>query len=140
MALVTYDARRSLAAGHAVDETYSLRLQLTPATERSVQDLKNAQQSLNGKSEIQYFGQVETWSIQLAPANLHDAELIREFLDSTGDGQVFTFDPYGTESRESAWAANVKRDDEGYTETRVVPVGRGGEDDFIQFFFRVRSA
>lgn len=140
MALATYTARRSLAPGHVVDDEYSLRLSLTPSSERSVEDLKNSQHSLNGTTETQFFGQVENWTIQLAPADLAQAELIREFLDSTADGQTFTFDPYGHEGLTSAWSVSVVRDDQGYSETRVLPIGRGGSDDFVQFTFRVRSA
>lgn len=140
MALVTYIARRSLVSGHVLDENYSLRLSMTPASERSVQDLKNPQRSLAGNTETQFFGQVQNWSVQLAPCGLQDADLIREFLDSTADGQSFLFDPYGTEARATRWVLSVVRDDEGYSETRVVTVGRGGEDDFIQFTFRLRSA
>lgn len=140
MALVTYEARRSLAPGHVLSEDYSLRLTLMPQSERSVRDLKTSQQSLSGRTETQFFGQQTAWTITLAPADFLQAELIREFLDSTADGQQFTFDPYGTEAKTSNWLLTVVRDDDGYRESRVIAVGRGGEDDFIQFSFGVKAA
>lgn len=139
MALVTYVAKRSLAHGHVVDESYSLRLTLTPSSERSKKDLKSTSKSLSGSSETLYFGQEEYWSIQLIPVDKHEAALIREFLDSTGDGQVFSFDPYGTEATTTVYAGEFIRDDDGYTESRAVAIGTGGEADYIQFAFKVRS-
>lgn len=140
MAFFSYTARRSLVSGHSADLQYDLIVELTDQTQRSVQDLKNTQRSLNGKTETQFFGQVETWSVQLAPATSEQADLIREFLDSTADGQSFTFDPYSMEETTSGWAIIVVRDDDGYTEARFMAIGNGGEDDYIQFSFKVRSA
>lgn len=140
MAYITYTARRTLVAGHVENDIYALVIELTPDTQRSIQDLKNTQISLDGSVETQFFGQVENWSVQIAPATLEEAEFIREFLDSTADGHVFTFDPYSMEETTSGWSVSVVRDDEGYTENRFMAIGNGGADDYIQFSFKVRSA
>ncbi len=140
MAVFTYIARRSLLPGHDYGDPVTLLLEVTDATTRNMQDLKKTERSLNGKTETQFFAQVEKWNVQLAPLDLNAADEAREFLDSTADGQTFTFDPYSMEETTSGWSINVIRDDEGYTESRFMAIGNGGEDDYIQFEFQVRSA
>lgn len=140
MSYFNYTARRSLAADHVAEGVYDLIVETTPDSVRHVQDLKNTNQSLNGHVETQFFGQTEAWDIQLAPVHSTDVDLIREFLDSTADGQLFIFDPYSMDIDTSGWSMSVVRDDSGYTETRFASLGNGGADDFIQFSFRVRSA
>lgn len=140
MAFVSYIARRSVVEEHVQDDTYDLAFEVTDQTVRSSQTLKNSERSLNGKVETQFFGQVETWSVQTAPLSLADAALMREFLDSTADGQEFSFDPYSMESDTSGWAMTAIRADDGYTENRFMPIGSGGANDYFQYTFQIQSA
>jgi hypothetical protein len=140
MAFVSYIARRSVVESHVKDDTYDLVFEVTPETTRGVQILKNTERSLNGKIETQFFGQVETWSVQTAPLAAADAALMREFLDSTADGQSFSFDAYSMDIDTSGWAINAIRTDDGYTENRFAAIGNGGADDYFQYTFQVQSA
>lgn len=140
MAFVSYIARRSVVEEHVEDDTYDLAFEVTDQTARAVQTLKSSERSLNGKLETQFFGLIENWSIQTAPLSASDAALMREFLDSTADGQEFSFDPYSMDGDTSGWARTAIRTDDGYTESRFMPLGSGGADDYFQYTFQVQSA
>jgi hypothetical protein len=139
MAYVTYVARESLALGHVAEAEYTLPVKLTPNLRRPRKTLKQSQESISGKVEIQYYGRVTTWSVELEPMPLNEALIVVEFLDSTADGQQFEFDPYGSPTFPSAYARAVIREDDGYDEPRVLPRGRGGLDDYVQYSFTVRE-
>lgn len=131
MALVTYEARRNLAPGHAVGVVYSVPLSLQSA-ERSVQINRRQQESLSGRVETLFYGERVRWDVEFRPFPGLYLPYMREFLSSTADGQTFEFDPYGTESVPSAHKVYVIRDDDGHSEPRFLALGQGGENDWFE--------
>ncbi len=138
MGWVTYIARRSLAPSHFVETSYTFALSITDVRRPTAGALKRMPESLSGVVETLYFGRGRTWIVQLAPVQIHLAQIHYEFLESTDDGQVFTFDPYGTEDF-PRWAMNVKRADDGYSEDIFQREGRGGLTDWVSLGFTVRE-
>lgn len=135
MSYIEYVATESIMVGHVASVTYGMACQLTKA-DRRVETLKSSQRSLSGRRETLYFGKIATWDITFFPVPNEEADWIREFLDSTADGQVFTLDPYGT--RDSpVMAMAVTREDAGYTERRVTLTGSPATLDHIEFGFSV---
>jgi hypothetical protein len=138
MAWVSYIARRQLAPSHFAGTTYSLPLRLTEITPPSGGALKTTQESMDGSIETLYFGRRRVWGITLAPVQIHLAAELYEFLESTDDGQLFTFDPYGSEEV-PVRLLNVMRADDGYTESTFQREGKGGHTDWVTLGFTVRE-
>jgi hypothetical protein len=134
----TYTARIALAPGHAAEQVFTLPLKIADLARPSGRVLRQTQQSISGKVETQYFGEVRIWSVTLAPVQVRDAAIIYEFLRSTEDGQSFTFDPYGSPNA-PVQALSVVRDDDGYTDNSFVREGRGGITDWVTLGFQVRE-
>ena len=139
MSCVTYAARRALAPGHAIDQIFGLPLRVIDLMRPSGSVLRETQQSISGKVEIQYYGEVRRWAVTLEPIRVRDAAIHYEFLRSTEDGQAFTFDPYGTLDS-PALPLSVVRDDEGYTDDSFIREGRGGITDWVTLAFKVRES
>lgn len=138
MAEVTYIARRRLAPNHFAGTSYELPLSISDLRRPSEGDLKRVIKSLSGAVETLYFGRERIWQVTLAPTPINEAALLYEFLESTADGQVFAFDPYG--ARESpSQPLNVVREDMGYTEEVVTRQGLGGFTDYVRLSFSVRE-
>lgn len=141
MGFATYTAKRELAPGHVENTSYTIPLSLTQdGFESSSKDLKETQKSLSGAIETLYFGSEKIWAVTLEPVSDEESLLIREFIESTADGQSFTFDPYGSEDRESSRLMTVKRNDDGAKESVFLRTGDPGGADSIQFSFEVREA
>lgn len=138
MAYVIYEATRALAPGHVAGQTYELMLKVSDVQRPSGSDLKTVAESLSGNTETLYFGEVRKWGVTLAPVQIKNAAIYYEFLRSTADGQVFTFDAYGSPDF-NVETLQVVRDDEGYTESSFQREGRGGLTDWITLGFRVRE-
>lgn len=138
MAWVEYIARRRLAPGHFAGSQYILPLTLTACDLMRRVD-RREKRSLSGRSESLYYYGKEEFRVQLAAIRLDRADLVLEFLHSTEDGQPFTFDPYGSPSRPVA-EMFVVRSDEAHSANRVLMLGQGGHDDYVQFSFSVREA
>lgn len=135
MAYVVYEARRSLAPGHAVGVVYTLPLILTRADRRSDANVRR-QRSLSGRTETLFYGSIVTWDIATAPVPHAHVALIREFLDSTIDGQTFQINPTSNVETDEI---DVIRDDDGYEDQRAVPSTVGHAFDRFSFQFRVRE-
>lgn len=136
MASITYVARRSLATGHVLGVTYSIETDLMQA-DRGVRYLRERQQSLSGHVETNFFGSTAIWTIRTLPLPYEDTEILREMLDSTADGQEFSFDPYGTPDV-AVRLLTVVREDDGHDEERIVEVGDWQVDRF-GFSFQLRE-
>jgi hypothetical protein len=134
MPSVTYVARRELASGHFEGTEYSLEFDIANLQRPTGGDLKTKSKSLDGTTETLYFGKEKIWSVTTVPEQIssEQAELLYEFLDSTADGQTFTFDPY-----DDGTGFQVSREDEGYEEVPFSPIN--GVDDYAQFSFQVRE-
>jgi hypothetical protein len=135
MSYVEYVATESVMVGHLASITYGFEFQVTRA-DRSVEQLRSGQRSLSGKREVLFFGQIVRWEVVMFPIPAIEADLYREFLDSVADGQVFTFDPYGTRDA-PVRALAVELDDDSYTERRVTITGDPEYSDYLEFSFRV---
>ncbi len=140
MAWASYTAKRELAPSHVADAVYEIPLNLTQDGFESIsKDLREMQKSLSGKVEILYYGSEKIWSVTLEPVSDEDSLLIREFIESTADGQEFQFDPYGSIDAPRKVMA-VKRNDEGAKETVFLRTGDPGGTDAVQFSFEIRTA
>lgn len=135
MAYVRYVAAESVMVGHLASITYEFDVQLTRA-DRSIEILKSSQRSMAGNKETLFFGRIATWQVTLFPVPAIEADLYREFLDSTANGQVFVFDPYG-QSGHNVNPLQVDREDQGYTERRVNITGDPMYSDYLEFSFTV---
>jgi len=138
MPYVAYVARRALAPSHAAGSTYVLPIVFTELQRPSGNDLKVTTQTLSGAVETLYFGEIRAWSITLAPVRVQDAAIHYEFLRSTADGQVFTFDPYGSAGH-NVQAMDVVRADQGFTEATFQREGLGGLTDWVTLGLQVRE-
>lgn len=134
MGWTTYVARRELAPNHFAGTAYTLPLNLTDFR-GSGTDLKVKNRVISGRrAEIVYFGRVKTWHVMLEPMPDDESNLVREFLESTADGQIFTFDPWGQQPA-PARQMSVQREDERHTEEPFL--GAGGRYDWIVFSFDI---
>lgn len=134
---VTYTATRSIAPGHQIGVVYELPLLFLADATQSVQDLKEEPEAMAGNFETLFYGQVRRWSFSVAAMSIPQAANLREFLDSTAGGELFTMDPYGSPEAPRQ-LMTVRRRDTGYTEERVLPYMRGGHDDLVVYRFRVQ--
>lgn len=132
MPSVTYVAKRELASGHTEDTEYSLEFGISNLQRPTGGDLKTRTKSLDGTAETLYFGREKIWGVTTTPEQISStqAELLYEFLESTADGQEFTFDPY-----DDGTGFLVSREDEGYEEAPFSPID--GVNDYAQFSFQV---
>jgi hypothetical protein len=141
MGYATYIAKREFAPGHVENTSYTIPLTLTQdGFEFIGKDLKETQKSLSGATETLYFGSEKIWTITLEPVNDEESLLLREFIESTADGQSFAFDPYGSEDSPSGRLMTVKRNDDGAKESVFLRTGDPGGADAVQFSFEVRRA
>lgn len=127
----------SLIALHVAGVTYSVTFRLTKA-DRMNEILKTEQRSLAGDKETLYFGRVRTWSITLEPIPAAETPLIEEFLASTANGQVFTFDPYGIETNPGL-PMLVDREDKGHSTRRVISTGDAMFSDYFEYSFSLNQ-
>lgn len=97
-------------------------------------DLKKSQESLSGNLETQFYGQKRVYRVVLEPVLDSESEALREFIDSTADGQLFTLDPYGFPDQ-PVRPLTVVREDQGASENIRL---RDGGDAWVQFEFEVR--
>ncbi|HRC61633.1 MAG TPA: hypothetical protein PLX85_00230 [Dehalococcoidia bacterium] len=135
MAYVAYTARRSLAPGHIENFSYTLPLRFTRADRRTDANV-HPKRSLSGKTETLFHGLVVTWDVGVAPVAQPLVDILREFLDSTLDGQTFQFNPFSdVESDE----ISVIREDDGYPDRRFLQTGLGHRFDRFAFDFRLRE-
>lgn len=135
MTAVTYVAKRSLVAGHVVNNTYSINIPVVSMPTNRTPS-KEVQQSLALVRETIYFGASETYAVQTAALTPAQVIAVKEFLDSVEDGSTFTFDPYGSVNTPvSPLTAEI--DSNGYPGERISQ-GRGGADDMFRFSFTVR--
>lgn len=140
MAWATYTARRELAPNHDAETLYTIPLTLTQdGFESNSKDLKEVPKSISGDIEVLYFGSEKIWSVTLEPVSDEESLVLREFIESTADGQSFTFDPYGTADRPSSKSMAVKRNDEGAKEVVFMRTGDPGGQDVVQFSFEIRE-
>lgn len=135
MTAVTYTAKRSLIAGHTVNTSYSLDLNVVDMPidrEPSV----STQTTLDGNEETIRFHACEYFNVGLAVQTSTQILQIKEFLDSVEGKEVFTFDPYGS-ANVPASPLTATLASPGYQFSRQ-PLGQGGANDGYRTSFRVR--
>lgn len=135
MTAVTYTARRSIIAGHAINVAYSIDLNVIDMPiDREPQ--VTIQRTLDGQEEAIRFHAVELYNVSLALHTAAQIAAIKEFLDSVEAKETFTFDPYGSANVPvSPLTATI--DSGGYQLVRN-PRGQGGANDDYRTTFRVR--
>lgn len=135
--IVSYVGKRSFVSGHSVGNIYTLQIdcQDIPSPARRV--LVEVSESISGARETLRYGAVRNFPVITFPLAAFDLALLREFLDSVEGGEPFTCDPYGTLARVVEPFTAVLEDG-GYTETREVQLGTGGQDDFFSINFTIR--
>ena len=138
MGFATYTARRKLSPGHVAGMVYTIPIIATAADESS-QILRAMSESLAGNVETLYFGEVSRWEISVAAEEGRRQLVLREFLASIADGQIFTLDPYGTEDAPSSMLMQCIREDSGASANRVLSSGWDGENDYFAYRFAVRE-
>lgn len=137
MPFVRYIAKESIVPGHVLNVQYTLAFSVQRA-DQSKQILKEMQRALAGNKETLYWGKISTWTVTMEPVPANQSALIEEFLDSTADGQQFSFDPWGTD------IAPVRemlcdREDMGYTPRRVTITGDPTYSDAIEYSFIINE-
>lgn len=134
---VTYIATRSLTTGHVLGNPYALNLVLSAKDPQPIGQRKT-QFSLSNRAFITFDHHRRRWNCRTTPRTGIDADLLREFLDSTVD-QRFTFDPLnwiGTSPHDSR---PVILDQGRYTERRAVQLGVDQTFDYFRFGFALRE-
>lgn len=120
---ITYTAQRSLIPGHVAGTQYTLSIATT--TRLSSRRVERTQQkSLSGRIETLWYYGERSWSVVFEPVNGTRVDALREFLDSTESGELFTM----TLNGESKPAVNVKRSDDGYSLTMFMELGNLSTD------------
>lgn len=126
MGSVTYTATESLLANHSGGETVTLEIGVQDAVRsRSVE--KTAQRSEGGSMEVLKHRADVTWDVTFEPVSGYMVSQLREFLDSTEGGEIFSIDFYGTSSAPKS----VKRMDSGYGEEPFMRIGTEDGDMFV---------
>lgn len=135
MPFATYVARYGLAPNHVAGVTYTISFDLTRFDKRT-EVLRRRPRALAGNAETLYFGKVVRYDVTLLPIQGIDSALIREFLESTLDGQAFLFDPYGTPDAQRE-PIQCDREDEGHTEQRVTITDDPVNLDHYEYSFSI---
>lgn len=133
---VNYVAKRSLVNGHVVSSSYDLAI-LCQAIDISREAKIEAPESLSGRRETLRYCAIERYQVTTFPLAGFDFLLLKEFLDSVEGGDTFTIDPYGSIGRPVA-SYSAMLEMPGYTASRVVELGTGGQDDYFSLQFTIR--
>jgi len=136
MTAVTYTAKRSLAVGHVVDQSYTMRIRFA-SLEPNPNVRKSERSALSGKTESLLFHRKRQWRATTAILMAGELELAREFLDSVINGETFQFDEFGTEVPDLPITAVLPG---VYREQRALLQGDGGQADGFRFMFTFRTA
>lgn len=137
MPWANYVASESIIPIHAAGTQYTLQFQLQIADQGNKIE-KAEPRALAGNKETLYFGRTRTWMITLDRTPVLEMPLIEEFLYSTADGQVFTFDPYGSPLN-PVRPMVVDRQDMGHTVRRAVLTGDPVHTDLFEFSFELNE-
>lgn len=133
---VNFVAKRSLVNGHVATNSYDLGI-LCQAIEISREAKIEAPESLSGRRETLRFCAIERYQVTTFPLAGFDFLLLKEFLDSVEGGDTFTVDPYGAIGLPVASYSGAL-EAPGYTASRVVEIGTGGQDDYFSVQFTIR--
>lgn len=137
MSAVTYTAKREIISGHTVDIEYTIDLRILPLG-RGKDVGKQEHTSLSGKSETVMWRNLREWQVTTGALKNSDADLVREFLESTVAGEQFEFDEFGSASVPDNAIAVVAVGT--YSEQRAIQkAGDGGRNDYFRFSFSMRS-
>lgn len=144
MAVVRYYALRSLTGGVTLNQQITRNLPLSTnglTRDRSV--FKSGHVSIARLRETLFYAAEVSWQCQSIPlrgTTQTQLDLVM-FLDSVDRGEVFEFSPYQVVGDTISWA-NACCEDQGYTESRVLPIGGTGTNgkgagDYFQYGFRI---
>jgi len=96
MAAVTYNAKRSLIAGHTVETQYTLNLRIVEgglSISRKVG--AEIQRTLSDKTETLYYFGKSAYNVTALVMSAAELLAIQEFLHSVEAQESFTLSPYG---------------------------------------------
>lgn len=135
MAFVTYRASNSLIPFHVASAQYTIDFSVQSADKQS--DIsKREQRSLSGVKETLFYANTVKWMVKTGPILAAECDLFEEFLDSTADGQVFTFDPHGSSQAPLA-SMLCDREDTGWQRRRMTITGDPQYSDHYEYSFQV---
>ncbi len=137
MAWAQYIARRGLLAGHVAETAYVIQFPITncdPLRQVKASD----DPSLSGKPNGIYWYGKDAWDVRTRSVPLDESDLMIEFLKSTEDRQIFTFDAYGRPEMPHK-PIQVVRTDSGHSSQRVLRLKQGGHNDRFVFGFSIRE-
>lgn len=96
MAAVTYNAKRSIIAGHTAQTQYTLNLRIVEAGLSFSRKVgAEIQRTLSDKTETLYYYGKNGWNVTALVMNSTELAAIQEFLHSVEAQESFTFSPYG---------------------------------------------
>lgn len=125
MGSVRYTATESLLAHRSSGTSVEMEIDFQEAR-RSRKTEKTVHKSEGGAMEVLKHRSEVTWDLTFEPVSGARLEQLREFLDSTEGGELFTIDAYGT----AAAPKIVKRIDDGYAEEPFMRIGSEDGDLF----------
>ena len=133
---IQYEISRAVASGYTLGALHTFAPKLRDKDEGRKSNRKRTL-SLDGTVFTTYYGGVTSWSLETVPIGGTDAALVRMFLQSVEDGQVFMFDPANAPGASPGAYRAVVLDTESYTPTRRVRRGNGGASDLFVYEFRL---
>lgn len=135
MTAVTYTAERELAPGHSQGTDYTIDVRLI-ALKPGKDVRKTESKSMSGVArETITLRNLNTRQAISAALVGTELDLMREFLESTIEGEQFTFDEFGTAAAaDDPLAATISG---VYREERALRQGDGGAADHFRFTFEI---
>jgi len=127
---ITYNAKRSLVAGHTLGDEYTLVLGAQTINPRRRRNAKRVE-ALDDSSETDLYGINKMWFITTTELRGTEELEFLEFWESVAAGEFFQFDPYATTVEVSPRTCELIGDD-------LNPV-RLGTSDMFSYPFRVRE-
>jgi hypothetical protein len=133
---IQYQITRSVAPGYTLGALNTFAPALREK-DRGRKASRKRVMSLGAVPFTTYYHGSTTWQLETTPMTETQAEVMRMFLDSVEDGQVFYWDPkYAPAHTPNAYRA-VILDGDTYQQDRKVKRGDGGEGDLFTFTLRL---
>lgn len=134
MANFVYFAKRSIKAGHVLEDSYNIEIPLaqfniTQKVNRSSKTALDGVTMQNTFNSVSRDYQLTTGFVDIDPATEENLDWV-EFLDSVAGGEEFTFDAYGTDL--------VPVNQQLVKMISPVSMQRVGTEQIMQFSFSVR--
>lgn len=126
MGMVRFTVKRNPLPSHDVDDVVDLDIDFREAV-RSRTVRKNVHRASGGPTETLYHGADTSWALQLGPFLTADKSAVREFLDSTAEGETFRVWIYDEDESPGTYL-DLARTNNGYSFNRI-RIARLRDDD-----------